>query len=146
RGAWRYTSSYDLKTIIKAVTLIIFLFLTFNFIVYRLEAFPRSVIIINWFILIFMLGGSRFLYRSFMTRISKEERKNLIPILIIGSGQEVVLFLRTLQMNDQILYRALAILSEDERIGHSTIQGVKIAGSWNKLDETLKTSKKKKKP
>ncbi len=63
RGVWRYASLNDLIAITKAVTLAILIFLMAMFILTRLDAMPRSTLVINWLVLLVLLGGPRIAYR-----------------------------------------------------------------------------------
>ena len=68
RGVWRYASLNDLVNITKSASLVILIFLVLLFVITRLENLPRSLPFINWFVLIALLGGSRFVYRLFKDR------------------------------------------------------------------------------
>ena len=68
RGVWRYASLNDLLTITRAVSLAILVFFVLMFVLTRLEDLPRSLPLINWFVLIALLGGPRFLYRMVKDR------------------------------------------------------------------------------
>src|SRR5246500_6085866 len=59
RGIWRFASLPDLFNITRAVTLIVLVFLPVMFVLTRLETFPRSILLIDWFVLIALLGGPR---------------------------------------------------------------------------------------
>ena len=98
RGIWRYASTTDLVTLAKAVTVIIVIFSFEMFFVSRHEGVPRSVPIINWFVLLAMLGGPRFLYRMIKDRrfgwhldLSATPK---IPVLLVGASDEAELFIR----------------------------------------------------
>ena len=65
KGIWRYASINDLINIVKAASITIAVFLILMFAVTRLESFPRSVLFINWFVLIMLLSGSRAIYRLY---------------------------------------------------------------------------------
>ncbi len=98
RGLWRYASMQDMLAIIKAVSLAVLIFAVLMFSINRLEGVPRSVLFINWMLLIFMLGGPRFAYRAFKDRTLSwrmtmaETRK--IPVLLIGAGDQAEQFIR----------------------------------------------------
>ena len=68
RGIWRYASMNDLMQLARAVTVLIVAFALEMFLIFRLEGVPRSVPFINWFVLLAMLGGPRFLYRMLKDR------------------------------------------------------------------------------
>ena len=61
RGVWRYASIDDLVAITRAVSITILLFLVVMFAWSRMDMVPRSVPFINWFVLMAMLGGPRFI-------------------------------------------------------------------------------------
>ena len=97
KGIWRYASINDLINIVKASSVTIAAFLILMFAITRLESFPRSVLFINWFVLIMLLSGSRAIYRLykdkklFLKTITKNE--NSIPVLLIGATDRAELFL-----------------------------------------------------
>ena len=132
RGVWRYASISDLWAITKAVTLVILLFSFAMFLWARLEMFPRSILIINWFVMMALLGSPRFLYR-----LTKDRRFDLssgtidykqVPVLLVGAGDRAELFIRGLRQSGETSYKILGIISEnEERVGRE-IHGVSIIG------------------
>src|SRR3954470_3278911 len=56
RGIWRYASLPHLFNIAPAVTLTVAIFLAAMCAMTRLEAWPRSTLLIDWFVLIALLG------------------------------------------------------------------------------------------
>lgn len=60
RGIWRYASMNDLVQLAKAVTVLMIVFGLEMFVIFRLEGVPRSMPFINWFVLLALLGGPRF--------------------------------------------------------------------------------------
>ena len=126
RGIWRYASTRDLMMIVRVVTMTIVIFVAVLFLVTRLGEVPRSVMLINWFALLAMLGGPRFLYR-----IVKD-----IPVLLVGAGDAADLFLRaSFRGNSQ--YRAVGILSETTtRVGRG-MHGVEVLGTLVQLEQVV---------
>ena len=113
RGVWRYASLNDLVNITKSASLVILIFLILLFMTTRLESLPRSLPFINWFVLIALLGGSRFIYRLFKDRRLefKLERNTSqrVPVLLVGAGDSAELFIRGLSRSDAN-YRVSGIL------------------------------------
>src|ERR1700760_4381417 len=68
RGIWRFASLPDLFNITRAVSLTLLVFLAVMFVLTRLETFPRSILLIDWFVLIGLLGGPRLGDRLFQDR------------------------------------------------------------------------------
>ena len=141
RGVWRYASLNDLFNITKSVSLVVLIFLVALFMTTRLEDLPRSLPFINWFVLIMLLGGPRFLYRLFKDKRFeyKSERNNYqrIPVLLVGAGDSAELFIRDLARSDAS-YRIAGIISvTNTRIGRN-IHGIEILGSIEEIPEVVK--------
>src|SRR5271167_993819 len=89
RGIWRYASLPDLFNIARAVTLTVAVFLAAMFVVTRLEALPRSTLLIDWFVLIALLGAPRLAYRLSKDRgldhILERAKYHSVPVLLIST-------------------------------------------------------------
>lgn len=137
RGIWRYASINDLVALTRAVTIIILIFLPLLFIITRLEQVPRSLPIINWFVLLAMLGGPRFLYRLLKDRrldnILTVNDPNRMPVLLVGAGDGAELFLRELRRDTDSPYQVVGILDEKgTRVGRE-IHNVPVVGTLDDL-------------
>ncbi len=146
RGIWRYASLNDLTAITKGVTLSILIFLPLMFLMTRLESLPRSAIFINWFVLMALLGGPRFLYRVFkdwrLENVLARDDYSRIPVLLVGAGNMAELFLRDLARDTESPYRALGMLSDKpSRLGRE-IHGVAVMGLVDDLEEVVARLKK----
>lgn len=133
RGVWRYASMDDLLAIARAVTLIILIFLPLMFLVTRLEALPRSVLVINWFVLMILLGAPRLVYRVIKDGSLRHvlERGNpfRVPVLLVGAGNAADAFIRELARDKAAPFEVVGILDDKpERIGRR-IRGVTVNGS-----------------
>ncbi len=137
RGVWRYASITDLWAITKAVSFVILIFAFVMFLWTRLETLPRSIFIINWFVLMALLGGPRFFYR-----LLKDRRFDLsagsidpqqIPVLLAGASDGAELFIRSLRQNADLRYRVVGIASENQRRIGREIHGIPVLGTVNDL-------------
>lgn len=141
RGIWRYASMSDLVALTKAVTLVVLLFVPLMFFVSRLEAVPRSLPVINWFVLLVLLGGPRFLYRLLkdrsLERVLAADSGTRVPILLVGAGDGAELFLRELRRDPSAPYLPIGILDEKgSRVGHD-LHGVRVLGTLEDLPEVM---------
>jgi O-antigen biosynthesis protein WbqV len=142
RGVWRYASINDLMAITRAVTITVFTFLLVMFLWTRFLNLPRSIIIIDWFVLMALLGGPRFLYR-----LAKDRRFDLvrdngngrkIDVLLVGAGDGAELFIRALRRSEDSNYRAVGIVSDrPDRIGMQ-IHGIEVIGAAEDLAGAVK--------
>ncbi len=136
-GVWRYASLNDLAAIIRAVTLAILIFLPALFLLTRLEAYPRSALIINWFVLIGLLGGARFLYRVLKDRradpAGERDGARRIPVLLIGAGDAAELVIRALRRGPAARFDPVGLIDDKlRRIGRH-IHGVPVLGGTDAI-------------
>jgi O-antigen biosynthesis protein WbqV len=136
-GIWRYASMNDLIAITRAVTLAMLLFVVAVFLVSRLEAVPRSTLVINWFVLIALLGGPRFIFRLFKDRRAERTATRTgprrIPVLLVGAGDAAELFIRATAHDRRSAYEAVGLVDEKgTRIGRN-IHGVHVLGDLNAI-------------
>lgn len=141
RGIWRYASIEDLVAITKAVTLAILIFLPLLVLLTRLELVPRSLPFINWFVLIALLGGPRFLYRLFKDRrldhVLESSSHRRVPVLLVGAGDEAELFIRQQNRDRHAPYRVIAAVDEKgNRVGRS-IHNVPVLGELDRIEEII---------
>lgn len=147
RGMWRFASMRDMVTIAKSVSLAIVIFAACMFVVTRLEGLPRSVLFINWLLLMAMLAAPRFVYRSLKDRTlfweMTLEEKAKIPVLLVGATGLAEQFIQDMARDPRTSYRVVGILDNDtERHGRS-LQHVRIYGPIDTLPEVLKRLERK---
>jgi FlaA1/EpsC-like NDP-sugar epimerase len=89
-GMWRFSSTNDLIRIFKGVSIGIAASLIINVFLNRLVGIPRSFFLLDWILLIMMLGSGRFLYRIQKdARVIKKYRAAFgepEKTIIIGAG------------------------------------------------------------
>ena len=141
RGIWRYASLNDLEAIVRAATLAILVFLAITFLITRLEAVPRTSLIINWFTLVTLLGAPRILYRVFKDRgfdhLFERENTRRTPVVLLGAGDAAEAFIRQMARDRQAPYQVLAVIDEKgSRVGRR-IHGIPILGRLDRLGAIL---------
>src|ERR1700757_501739 len=138
RGIWRFASLPDLFNITRAVTLIVLVFLPVMFVLTRLETFPRSILLIDWFVLIALLGGPRPAYRLFKDRgidhILERVKHQTVPVLLISAKEGADTFIREMRRDPRAVYRVVGVLADTpSRVGRE-IYRVPILGTIDALD------------
>jgi O-antigen biosynthesis protein WbqV len=151
RGLWRYASMRDLIAIVKAVSLAVLIFAALVFIFNRSEGFPRSVLFINWMLLLAMLGGPRFAYRAFkdktLTWNFTLNEVYKIPVLLVGAGDTAEQFIRSGQRDREAPYEVVGIVDDDVNQKNRTIHRVPIYGGREIIPTIIrKLDRKAKKP
>ncbi|MDR2452908.1 MAG: polysaccharide biosynthesis protein [Candidatus Accumulibacter sp.] len=131
RGVWRYASMMDLRRIIQAVAFSAVISAAAVYML-RLDAIPRSVLILHPLLLILSMGGSRFAYRAWRDQ-NLYGRMTLTgePVLLLGSGDAADRLIRELAHSPD--WRVVGLLSEDIRRIGQELQGVKVLGQHRDL-------------
>lgn len=141
RGVWRYASTRDLIAIAKAVSLVIAVFVPVLFLLTRLEDMPRSLPVINWFVLLILLGGPRFLYRIFKDRrldhVLERDEAGRTPVVLIGAGDEAELFIREQARDRRAPYRVVGVIDEKGRRVGREIHGVPVLGALGDVESVI---------
>src|SRR5439155_21037075 len=116
RGVWRYASLPDLVNIARAATLTALIFLPVMFLFTRLATLPRSLLLIEWLVLIALLGGPRIAYRIFkdggLDHFLERDRGNRVPVLLISTREGADTFVRELGRDRNAVYRVIGMLSD----------------------------------
>lgn len=139
-NVWRYASVPDLLAIIKAATIAVVLFVVAMFMLTRIEAIPRSTPLIQWFVLIIMLGGVRLSRR--MDRGAARPRAAAaggegIPVLLAGAGDDAYGFLKALARDAAAPYAPVGILASEPGYSGRKLCGVPVLGTCTELGHVV---------
>ena len=141
RGIWRYASLPDLFNIARAVTLTVLIFLPVMFLLTRLQVFPRSMLVIDWLVLIALLGGPRLAYRLFkdggFDHVLERRSRQSVPVLLISTKDGADTFIRETVRDRDALYRVVGVLADTaSRVGRE-IYGVPVLGTIEALETVV---------
>lgn len=130
-GLWRYTSIFDLRNIVFGVVLSSALFALYVYQVMGLAGYPRSVLIIDALLLIFLMSGVR-LARRFQIAFARSQHER--KILIYGAGDAGEMIVRDLSYNGA-RYRSqpLGFVDDDPGKLGQRIHGVAVLGMGEDL-------------
>lgn len=128
-GLWSFVSASDIWSIMKANSVASTIFLLVEVIVFRLQGFPRTVFIIDWFLCVALLSGMRLLpgiLRDYfaLKRVSGLEVKR---ILIVGAGDAGVMLLGEYVRNPTMGV-VVGFVDDDTTKLHEHLRGVRILG------------------
>jgi FlaA1/EpsC-like NDP-sugar epimerase len=144
RGMWRFVGIHDLVVLIQSITLSSALSMVLIFLVFRLENYPRSVFVIDWFVVIILVGGSRFAYRLYregafksrigLQRINTENKR----VLIIGAGKAGELILREILRNPTYNFIPVGFVDDARTKIGATIHGYRVLGHTRSVPRIVK--------
>ena len=140
RGVWRYASLPDLLVIVYSASASIAVFTVAHFLLLRLNAIPRSSIIIAWAFLIVFLAAPRAAYRLYRnqrdTHRSDPSARTAKRVLLIGATDNAEIFLRTvLERGGSFVVQA--IIDERGRRTGRFIRGVPVLGPLENLPKII---------
>jgi FlaA1/EpsC-like NDP-sugar epimerase len=141
RGMWRFTGMNDLVALIKAVTISTGLAMALLFLAVRLEEYPRSVFIIDWFVILVLAGGSRFsyrLYREGWLKPGAHPKETARNVLIVGAGRAGEMILREILGNYRLNYTPVGFLDDDRKTRNLSIHGCRVIGTTRELPRIVK--------
>lgn len=141
RGIWRYASMPDVIAIGKAATFTTLIFLLVSFMSTRLEAVPRSALIISWLLLVAGLSASRFGYRLLRDRgvrhILERGSALRVPVILLGAGDEAEVFVREMARSPKAAYEVLGLVDESGLSIGRRIHGVPVLGGLKELPAAI---------
>ena len=133
----RHLSFYDIKVIVKGVTVSSVVLIGFFFLI-RLETYAeygRGVFLIDWFCLVNLLAGYRILLKKLFTHYKTEGngQENQRRVLIWGAGDAGELCLRYLQKEKENSYETIGFIDDDPKKRSYRLNGVKVLGNRDHL-------------
>jgi FlaA1/EpsC-like NDP-sugar epimerase len=127
RNIIRYIGLDALWHIVQAVSVYILIWGISVFLL-EIEGFPRSVVIINWLLLILFLSSTRLIARQLFLPNSYKNSKNVV---IYGAGEAGIQLLSAL--SDSIEFNPVAFLDDNYELQKQNIKGIKIYAPQNLL-------------
>jgi FlaA1/EpsC-like NDP-sugar epimerase len=127
RGSWRYTSVWDLRDLVGAVTVSA---LGFSLLVYAwmgMRSYPRSVIILGGILTISLIGGVRLVRRIVNEMFRPPHGKR---VLIIGAGNAGEMIARDLRRKG---HEPIGFIDDDLSKRGQSIQRTRVIGSREDL-------------
>jgi FlaA1/EpsC-like NDP-sugar epimerase len=140
-GMWRFTGMRDLISLVKAVTYSSGLVVATLFLVFRLREYPRSVFVIDWFVVLVLVGGSRFAYRLYhegLLHTGMNRHSIARKVLIVGAGRAGEMILREILGNGRLDYAPVGFVDDSRKTRNMTIHGYRVLGNTRDIPRLVK--------
>jgi FlaA1/EpsC-like NDP-sugar epimerase len=137
RGIWRYASLPDLRRILLALSTAMAAVLFILFLLQTLVGIPRSILLLDSILLLFMMGGSRLIYRVWKEG-SLFGLKDLqgTPVLILGAGDTSINLIKDLARSTE--WRVVGLLDDNPRKQKMILHGFRVLGRIDELPALAK--------
>jgi FlaA1/EpsC-like NDP-sugar epimerase len=138
RNIWRYASLQDAYQIFKVVTFSSLVSICLLVFMRGPFALPRSIYILDWFLLFAFVAASRLVWRVYReTRVMPSLRKGK-PTLIIGAGDAGNLLLKEIRKQASSPYNVVGFVDDDPGKRGLRLSGVRVLGGTNRLRALVK--------
>ena len=138
---WQYTSLPDVLRIMAVVTLGISLALFISFVLSRLEGVARSVPVIQWFLLVSAMIGSRVAFRLQAERAKHHQATRAEPsmehVLIVGLSHLTELYLQSVAEYASKTVDVVGILTKERELRGRLLRFCKVLGTPEELPQVL---------
>jgi FlaA1/EpsC-like NDP-sugar epimerase len=137
---WRYFRLPDMVAVLRACAVsTAILALTFLLLKPFHDQLPRSVVVSNLLLTLFLVGGARLLVR--MVLVERLARRGTVrgarEVLVVGAGSGGQMVVRELQLNPNLAARAIGFLDDDSRKRGMRLHGVKVRGTTGEIGAVL---------
>jgi FlaA1/EpsC-like NDP-sugar epimerase len=134
RGYWRHVSMRDLVDLVAAATVSSGVFLGALFLLKALPELPRSILLLDWLMIVFLSGGLRF-----AARWIREGRLSLRPdegkrTLVIGAGESAAWLLRQPLHDGRDELLVVGLVDDDPNTHGRSLHGVPVVGDCAHLE------------
>lgn len=132
RNIWKYASLQDAMEIFKVVTISTFI-TTFVMVITRdTGGMPRSIYILDWFLLFAFISAARLVWRVYretyiMPRMGGKRT------LIIGAGDAGNLLLKEIRRHPDAHYNVVGFLDDNEQKQGMRLSGVPVLGDLSRI-------------
>lgn len=135
RGIWGFASIPDLLRLVKAVLVGAIVTTIACFMIGRLNAIPRSVLVLYPLLLIGVLSAARVAYRAFKDKSFRFNGENGTRALLVGAGRAGEMLIRDMQRYPQFI--PVAFVDDDDAKHGKEVRGVRIRGSIDDIPTLL---------
>ena len=108
---------------------------------FRAFSYARGVFVVDFFIVLIVVGVVRFVMRSVQTFV-RSRQINLIPTLVVGRGPEASLFIREMRERPALGYRVIGVVetTASAPAGSLSYEDVPIIGTLESLPDVIRDS------
>ncbi|MCC6224078.1 MAG: polysaccharide biosynthesis protein [Thermoleophilia bacterium] len=141
---WRYVSIRDMWALVRGVTVAT---IVAEFVVYLVDPVagfrvPRSVLVLDWLVLLALVAGARLLAR---TIIERPGPRSLVArgkeALVVGAGDAGQLIIKEMLRNASLGYTPIGAVDDDPRKKNLRLHGIRVIGSTHELPQLIADAK-----
>ena len=129
---------YDLLVLLRAATAGLLTLVMIRFVFAPHPSIPRSVLLLDWGVTIFVLGGVRSLMRGVReAQWSLFKSSGRVRVLIAGAGDMGASILRMLRRTDRPRYQVVGFIDDRPSLSGARIEGVPVIGDCRRVKRLI---------
>ncbi len=130
---WRYASVQDAVEILKGVTLSSILAVSAVFFLRQFTPIPRSIFVLDWFLLFTLMAASRMVWRIVRETYVVSRSCDGPRTLIVGAGEAGSLLLKEIRRQPHAAYSVCGFVDDDPEKKGMKLHGIPVLGSAKQL-------------
>jgi FlaA1/EpsC-like NDP-sugar epimerase len=133
RKIWSYASVDELKSIVTAISLTIFVAMIMQY-AYSSQLYIRTLML-SWMLLIFFIGASRISLRILQDGKVKKKAVLTSRTMVVGAGQGGRMIARQMRQNPEWGRNPVIFVDDDKTQWGLEINGIEVVGSLDRIPE-----------
>ena len=138
--AWRFAGVETILSVVKATTAGTFAMAVLQYGFY-LTSFPRSVLVLSWLWIVFLVGASRIALRLAYSyrakRANGDKAGHDRPVLVIGAGEAGAMIVDAMNKHPEMCYRPIGLIDDDPEKRNTYVRGIRVLGPRSDLPRLL---------
>jgi FlaA1/EpsC-like NDP-sugar epimerase len=136
---WRYFRLPDMIAVLRACAIsTAILAITFLLLKPFDDQIPRSVVVSNFLLTVFLVGGARLLARMILVeRVARRDVRGARRVLVVGAGSGGQMVAREMQLNPNLGSKAIGFLDDDPRKRGMRLHGINVLGTTEEVGNVL---------
>ena len=136
---WRYFRLPDMIAVLRACAIsTAILAITFLLLKPFDDQIPRSVVVSDFLLTVFLVGGARLLARMVLVeRLARRDVRGARRVLVVGAGSGGQMVARELQLNPNLAAKAIGFLDDDPRKRGMRLHSINVLGTTEEVGEVL---------
>jgi FlaA1/EpsC-like NDP-sugar epimerase len=133
RNLWRYASLQDAIEIFKVITISSVMAIFTAMYLRYFEAFPRSLFILDGFVLLFMVSASRLLWRVYRETLYMPRAGKGRKTLIVGAGEAGSMLLKEMRKKRSSEFNVVGFVDDDRQKKGMLLHRIPVLGDIGHL-------------
>lgn len=130
---WRYASIQDAVEIFKGVCLSSLLAVFAVLFLRQFSPIPRSIFVLDWFLLFALLAASRLVWRVYRESYVVDRSCEGPRTLIVGAGEAGSLLLKEIRRQPHAAYNVIGFVDDDPEKKGMKLHGIPVLGAAKQL-------------